>query len=176
MILRHGITFDKLTLKKQKSTSSLSAIGISQVDIISSYIVSQNLNIDTIITSPTTRAKESAVIVLNKLNKKPKYIEDVRLKEIFFDDFCSDIVNINLKKMFDDIKNDLSSLNNVLIVSHLSFIKLFSFFLIFNNLDVKSENLFYHFCKSIRVGNGCLICLKQKKNKNYLIDNIINVD
>lgn len=176
MLLRHGITFDKLTLKKQKSTSSLAAIGINQIDLIASFIISQNINVDFIITSPTTRAKESAIIILNKLSNNPGYKEDIKLKEIYFDDFCSDFVNINLKKTFDDIKNDLSSLNNVLIVSHLSFIKLFSFYLIFNNLDPKSENLFRNFSKSIRVGNGCLICLKLLKNKNYLINKIINVD
>ena len=168
VLMRHGVTVDKLVGKKQRAISKLSEFGARQVEkVVLDYL--SLINFDLVVSSPTLRAFETSKIIISKLNKK--LILNENLKEINFSSAKMEKILVR----FNAVHDHLMSFDNkvILLVSHSSFIKGFVFFLITGfrfNLDD-----FYSFRTKIFLNYAGFIDLELVGNeKAYKIHGLLN--
>ena len=90
--LRHGIATERGEWKGDDAERPLTDEGKAKTKEIADTLAKLDLGLEAILTSPLTRAKQTAEIVAKKLNLESKMVEDKRLSPGFDADKLRDIL------------------------------------------------------------------------------------
>lgn len=158
-LIRHGLDDERYI--GGYSNASLIKEGVEQIIKVKDYIVDNNISITKIYSSDITRARETANIINQALNKEIIYISTLReldkglltglKKELAYEQFpeYKDLTDISkrypngesMQDLYDRIVKFINQLSedNILLVTHRGVINIFYYYLTNTPLDMDKE-------------------------------------
>lgn len=123
-LLRHGIAVDHGTPGYKESERPLTDEGFEKMEAIAAAIKKLKLSFDVILSSPYTRARQTAEVVARELDL---------MKKLEFTDHL--IPSANPKRLIEEIRKNYSKAESLLLAGHEPFLSQFIAALVSGDLD-----------------------------------------